>query len=216
MFRGQNVGDKMKLKEAIAELKKNEKRKFEQSVDLIINLRGVDAKRDQLSVVVNLPHKIKDKNVCGFLTEKSKLVRSITEPEFKKYSEKKELKKLVSEYDYFIAAGKLMPKVATTFGKVLGPAGKMPSPQLGMVMQENEESIKKELDKIATSMKIRLKEASIKVVVGRENMDDEKIIANINAVYRAVENGLPKKKENVKNVMVKLSMSKPIKAEVEQ
>jgi ribosomal protein L1 len=171
-------------------------------------------KRDHVNFVVNVPHKVKDKKVCGFLTEKSKLVDSITELEFKKYSEPKALKNLVKKYDYFIAVGKLMPKVATTFGKVLGPVGKMPSPQLGIIMQENEKSIKETLDKIAISMKIRLKEASIKVPVGKVSMDDEKIMENINSIYKATVQALPNQSENVKNVMIKLSMGKPIKVEM--
>lgn len=209
------VGDNMKLHEALNELRKEEKKKFEQGVDLLINLKGIDMKRDQMNVVVNVPHPIKEKKVCGFLTEKTKVVDTITEPEFKKYGDKKALKHLVKEYDYFISVAKLMPKVATTFGKVLGPAGKMPSPQLGILMQENEESIKKELAKISTSLKLRLKEASIKVSVGKENMDDAKIVENIRAVYRAVENALPKKKDNIKNVMIKMSMTKALKVEVD-
>lgn len=204
----------MKVNEALVKLKEEKKRKFPQSVDLIINLRSVDMKRDQVNVVVTLPHKVKDKRVCGFLTEKSKLLNTITEPEFGKFSEKNVIKKLVKDYDYFIAAGRLMPKVATSFGKVLGPAGKMPSPQLGIIMQENEQEIKKAIEKIATSLKIRLKEASIKVAVGKEGMEDEKIEQNIKAIYTTIENALPRKKDNIKNVMVKLTMGKPLKVEM--
>lgn len=204
----------MELKKALEELKKGKERKFDQTVELIINLKSIDARKDSINIVVKVPHKIKDKRVCGFLTEKSKLVPTITEVEFKKHSEKEALKKLMKDYDYFIAVGKLMPKVATTFGKVLGPAGKMPSPQLGLVLQENDKAIQETLDKIATSLKIRMKEASIKLSVGKSSMDDEKIIANVKSIYGAIENALPKKKENVKNVMVKLTMSKPHKVEI--
>jgi large subunit ribosomal protein L1 len=203
----------MKVQEALAELRKEKKRKFEQTLDLIVNLRGIDLKKDQVNIVVNIPNKIKDKRVCGFLTEKSKVVKTITEPEFARYSDKKTLKNLVKEYDYFIAVGKLMPKVASTFGKVLGPAGKMPSPQLGLILQENEKSIQEMVDKISTAMKLRLKEASLKIAAGKENMSDEKIIENIQAIYKSIENSLPKKKENVKNVMIKFSMGKPLKVE---
>jgi large subunit ribosomal protein L1 len=215
MVSRQTVGGHMKLNEALAKIKKGKERKFEQSVDLIINLKGVNSKKDNVNVVVKIPNKIKDKKVCGFLTEKSNLVDSITELDFPKYGkDKKLLAGLVKKYDYFIAVGKLMPKVATVFGKVLGPVGKMPSPQLGILMQENEKSIQEQLDKIAESLKIRMKEASIKVIIGKEKMDDEKIIENITAVYNSIENALPKKKENVKNVMIKLTMSKPEKVEI--
>ena len=150
----------MKLNEALKKLREEAKeRKFDQSVDLIINLKGINVKKDNITVVTEIPHKIKDKKVCGFLTKQSKLVKTITQPEFSKYKDKKALKDLVKDYDFFISVAPLMPKVATTFGKVLGPAGKMPSPQLGIITVENEDEIKKTLDKIAKSMKIRAKEA---------------------------------------------------------
>jgi large subunit ribosomal protein L1 len=107
-----------------------------------------------------------------------------------------------------------MPKVATVFGKILGPTGKMPSPQLGIMMTESEENIKSLLEKINKSVKVRMKEASIKVAVGKENMKEEDIAANILALYEGIANALPKKKENVRNIMVKTTMGKPIKVEL--
>jgi large subunit ribosomal protein L1 len=204
----------MNLKEGLTEIKKGKERKFDQTIDLVINLRGINLKKDQLNIVVKVPNKVKDKKVCGFLTGKSKLVDTITEPEFKKYSEKDRLKNLVKDYDYFIAVAPLMPKVATVFGKVLGPVGKMPSPQLGILTNENDKEIQATLDKISTSLKIRLKEASVKVPVGRVSMNDEQISENITSIYKAVENALPKQKESVKNVMIKTTMGKPLKVEM--
>ncbi len=205
---------KMELKQAIQELKKQEKRKFEQTIDLIVNLKGIDMKRDNVSAVAIMPNKIKDKKICAFMTKKSDAVKTITKPEFQKYNDKKELKKLVKEFDFFIAHASLMPAVATTFGKVLGPAGKMPSPQLGIVTQEDDNTIKTLIDKISKSVKIRAREPSIKIAVGKESMKDEEITENINAVYNGIVDALPTKKENVKNVMIKLTMGKPIKAEM--
>ena len=204
----------MELKQALAELRKLEKRKFDQVIDLIVNLRGVDLKKDNISAIITIPNKVKDKSVCGFLTKKSELVKTITQPEFIGYKDKKMLKNLVKNYDFFIAAAPLMPSVATTFGKVLGPAGKMPSPQLGILMVENDAKIQAEIDKISKSIKVRAKEASIKVSVGKESMKDEEISANIEAVYNGIVNALPTKKENVKNVIIKLTMSKPLKIEI--
>ena len=204
----------MKLNEALAELRKNEKRKFDQTIEIIVNLKGVDLKREAVNVLINIPHKIKDKKVFGFLNNQSDLVKSISKLDFPKYSDKKLLKRLVKEYDFFIASAPLMPSVATTFGKVLGPAGKMPSPQLGVLMQENDKVIKELVEKISTSIKIRAKEASIKVPVGKESMKDEEILANASAVYKGIENALPTKRDNVRSVLIKLTMSKPVKVEM--
>ncbi|MAG28262.1 hypothetical protein CMI47_22285 [Candidatus Pacearchaeota archaeon] len=205
----------MKLEEGLAELRKNSKeRKFDQSVDLIVNFKGVDGRKDNINVIAEVPHKLKDKKVCAFLAKKTDKVDVITEPEFAKYKDKGELAKLVKEYDFFIAFAGLMPKVATTFGKALGPAGKMPSPQLGILPQENDEAIEKVLEKISKSFKIRAKEASIKLSIGKEKMKDEDIVENVKSVYTAIVNALPTKKENVKNVMIKFTMGKPVKVEV--
>ena len=204
----------MELKQALEELRKSEKRNFEQSIDLVINLKGIDIKRDNISIVIPIPYKVKEKKVCGFLTKKSELVKTITQPDFAKYKDKKMLKNLIKDFDFFIASASLMPSVATTFGKILGPVGKMPSPHLGVLMKEDDDSIKQLLDKIEKSVKVRVKEPSVKISIGKENMSDAQILANIDAVYQGLINALPTKKENVKNIMLKLTMSKPIKVEM--
>ena len=204
----------MELKQALEELRKSKKRNFDQTVDLVINLKDINLKKDNIALVINIPHKVKDKKVCGFLTQKSDLLHTITKPEFQKYKDAKALKTLVDEFDFFIAHASLMPSVATTFGKALGPVGKMPSPQLGVITQETSEVIKSLLERISKSIKIRAKEPSIKVAIGKESMEDDMIIPNINAVYNAIVNSLPNKKENVKNIKIKFTMSKPVEVDI--
>jgi large subunit ribosomal protein L1 len=205
---------KKELKNALEELRKEKERKFDQSVDLIINLQKFDVKRNSVNLFSSLPHKIKDKKIVGFLEAKNKKVETITKEEFKKYSDKKELKKLVKNVDFFIAQASLMPKVATTFGRVLGPAGKMPSPQLGILMNVEDKAIDELIGKINSSVKIRTKEASIKLCVGKQSMKDEEIIENVLAIYNAVLKALLKGKDNVKNIEIKFTMTKPIKIKI--
>ncbi len=199
------------LKKALSELRKEKERKFDQTVDLIINLQKFDIKKNPLNILVSVPHKIKEKKVGAFLETKSKLVETITPEEFKKYSDKKQAKNLVKKFDFFIAEAKLMPKVATTFGRVLGPAGKMPSPQLGILPIANEKAIESTIDKINHTLKLKLKEPSIKLPVGKQSMKDEDIIENILAVYNYVLKTLPRGKENIKNIEIKFTMTKPQK-----
>src|SRR3972149_12136259 len=203
----EDIGGKMELRQALAELRKLEKRKFEQSVDLLVSLKGIDPKKDNIATIVTIPNKIKERKICGFLTKKSDVVKTITNLDFPKYKDKKMLKGLVKEFDFFIAAAPLMPAVATTCGKVLGPAGKMPSPQMGILPIEDEKAIKSMIDKISTSIKLRVKEAAVKVSIGKESMSDEQIAANALAVYNGLVNALPVKKDNVKKIMLKLTMS---------
>jgi len=205
----------MEISKAFEELSKEKERKFKQTYELIINLKGLDLRRNNLSLVFSIPHKIKDKKVCGFLTKKSDLVDTVTKPEFTKYgNDPKLIRGLVKKYDFFIAHASLMPSVATTFGKALGPAGKMPSPQLGIITEENADTINPLIDQISKSVKIRAKELSIKVPVGKEGMDQKQIEENLRVVYKNVLGALPGKEDNIKNVLLKKTMSKPVEVEL--
>ncbi|GBE20073.1 MAG TPA: hypothetical protein ENG87_04765 [Candidatus Pacearchaeota archaeon] len=197
------------LKKALAELRRKEGRKFNQTLDLIINLQKFDIKRNQVNLFIQVPYKIKEKKICAFLETKNKNIDTITKEEFKRYSDKKELKKIVKKYDFFIAEASLMPKVATTFGRILGPTGKMPSPQLGILMNVNDKTINELKEKINNSIKIKTKEASIKLAVGKYSMKDEDLIENIMTIYNAILKTLTKQIDNVKNIEIKFTMTKP-------
>jgi large subunit ribosomal protein L1 len=205
---------KTDLKKALAELRKNKERKFDQTVDLVINLQKFNLKKDAINLVVSVPHKIKDKKVAAFLETKNSLVDTITLTEFPKYNDKKKLKKLVKQYDFFMAQASLMPKVATTFGRVLGPAGKMPSPQLGIIMNADEKSIQGVKSKVNNSIKIKTIEPSVKVAIGKQSLKDEEIIENVMVVYKALTKALSREQDNIKNVEIKFTMTKPIKIKI--
>ena len=201
----------LQLKKALEELRKSEEKKFDQTVDLIVNLQKFDIKRNSLNVFVQVPHKIKNRKVCGFLEIKNKNIETIVESEFKKYADKKKVKKLAKQFDFFIAQASLMPKVATIFGKSLGPFGKMPSPQLGIVTNTDDKTIKELLEKINRSVKLKTKEPSIKVAIGKQSMKDEQIMENVVAIYNSLLKNLPRQKENIKNLEIKFTMTKPQK-----
>ncbi len=205
----------MELKEeleiALNELRKGKERKFNQSVDLIVNLQKFDQKKTPLNLFISVPHKIKDKKICAFFEIKHKNLDTITKSEFKKYSDKKEVKKLARTYDFFIAQASLMPLVATTFGRSLGPTGKMPSPQLGILVNAEDKAVNDLIERINESVKIKTKESSIKIPIGKQNMKNAEIIENILVVYNALLKALSKGKENIKNIEVKFTMTKPQK-----
>lgn len=202
------------LRKAFLELRKEKERKFDQTVELIINLQKFDVKKTPLNTFVQVPHQVKEKKVCGFLEIKNNKIDTIVGSEFKNYSDIKEIKKLVKKYDFFIAQASLMPKVASTFGRALGPSGKMPSPQLGILMNAGEKDVQEVLEKVNKSVKIRAKEPSLKISVGKQSMKDDELIENILSVYNSVVKILPRDKENVKNFEVKFTMTKPIKIKI--
>ncbi len=207
--------NKEDVQKALAEIRKEPKRKFVQSYDFIINLKNVIIKTNPLDFFVTL-HYTKGKNikVAAFVDQQlaeeaqknCNLV--IREKDFENYSDKKKLKKLADSYDYFIAQANLMPKVAASFGKVLGIKGKMPNPKLGCVIPPNA-NFALLVEKLSKTVRLKATKATnLQCLVGREDQPDEQIIDNILTVYQAVLKQLPNEIQNVKNVGLKLTMGK--------
>ena len=204
--------NKEEIISALENLKKEKERKFDQSVDLIINLREFDLKKNTINLFVTLPNPLKNKKICAFLENPSSLFdHVITKAEFPKWKTKSEIKKLIKQYDFFAAQASVMPAIATTFGRYLGPAGKMPSPQLGILAQATESAIKELKEKVQNMVRVRAKEPSIKLSIGKQSMKNEEIAENILKIYDNLINVLPNKKENIKSVLIKLTMSKSVK-----
>ena len=207
--------DEKHILDAVKKIRSNEnerkeKRTFDQTLDLIVNLKEFDVRRQAFTTFASLPKKFKDKKVIAFFEKESSLVDSIQKENFVQYKDKKDIKKLIRTYDTFIASAKLMPAVATSFGRVLGPAGKMPSPQLGIVPQEEDATVKAMLEKVNTTVKIAVKEPSIKVIVLKFSLSDEDLMQNIVAAYSRIVESLPKGKDNVRNVKIKFTMGAPV------
>ena len=206
--------------EILSELRKiSKKRKFSQSIDLIINLKDIDLKKEKVESFATLPYAPKKSNIAILVTANNKKQAKeefdlvITKEEFSKYAQdKKLLKKIAKENKFFVAQADLMTHVATSFGKVLGPRGKMPSPKAGCVVPPNIQALKSISEKLRKTMKIEAKGGKmIKLSIGKEDMKDEEILANIKAVYNNLMNTLPKEKNNIKNILVKLTMGPALK-----
>lgn len=199
----------MEIKDAIAELRKEKKRKFVQTLDIIVNLKEFDVRKEALNTFISVPHS-GGKRIAAFLTKRSTSVDTITELDFEKYKETKDMKKLAKKYDYFIAVAPMMAKVATKFGRVFGPMSKMPSPQAGIVPKDDEDTVKAMYEKMQKVIRVKNKEMAIKLPVGKEDMKDSDLTENIGAVLASLEKVLPRGKENIREVLIKFTMSKPV------
>jgi large subunit ribosomal protein L1 len=199
----------MDAKTAIAELRKEKSRKFTQSVDLIVNLKNFDVRREALNTFIFIPNG-SPKKLAAFTTRRSKIIDTITEEDFVKYKDLKDIKKLANSYDAFISAAPMMAKVATKFGRVFGPENKMPSPLAGIVPQDTDEALTAMIKKMEGAIRIKNKEMSIKISVGKENMTDDQLAENITTAIEGLKKKLPRGNDNVKEVLVKFTMTKPI------
>ena len=200
----------MEIKAALVELRKEKKRKFTQTVDLVMNLKNYDVRKEALNTFVEIPHG-SEKKLAAFFAKRSKLIDTITPEDFVKYKEAKDIKRLAKKYDAFIAAAPLMGKIATTFGRVFGPMNRMPSPQAGIIPKEDDEMVKMMIEKMNKSVRIKNKEMAIKIAVGKEDMSDDDLEANIKAAIKGLTKKLPRGNDNVKEVLIKFTMTKPLK-----
>jgi large subunit ribosomal protein L1 len=200
------------------------KKNFKQSIDLIINLKGLDLKKPDhqvnLPIVLHYPTG-KKISICAFvdndLEQKAKEAcdEVITLENFQKYKGKKEIKNLANKHNYFLAQASIMPKVATSFGRHLGPKGKMPNPKMGAVLAPNS-NIKDIYQKFTkTVIAVTKNEPTIKCRVGNEESKDSELIDNILTIYNTVIHKLPNDINNVKSVMLKLTMGPAVKVEKE-
>jgi large subunit ribosomal protein L1 len=196
--------------EALKKLRTFEKRKFNQTLDLVINLQKFDSRKESINSFVSVPHSY-ERDIAAFLTKKVKGVDVIVKDSFESYKNLRDAKRLAKKYDMFIASAPLMGQVATKFGRALGPSGKMPSPQLGIIVKEDEETIKKLVEKMKKSIKIRTKERVVKLGVGKEDMPDDKLKENIESAIKGVIDLLPQKRDNVKDVLIKFTMTPAVK-----
>jgi len=200
----------------------SKKRNFSQTFELIVNLKSFDIKKDTVDTYLVFPfNRNKKIKVCAFVGKelltpaKEIFDKIISDEEFVKWTkDKKTTKELVSEYDYFIAQANLMGQIATTFGKILGPKGKMPDPKANCVVppKMSNSDLKKLYDNLQNTVKIATKgEPIIKCVVGNESIDDEKISENILSAYNSMTHLLPLEKNNIASVLIKLTMGPAIK-----
>ena len=65
------------------ELRKNKERKFDQTVDLIVNLQKFDVKKTPLNIFISVPHKIKERKIGAFLEARSNNVDTILKEDFR-------------------------------------------------------------------------------------------------------------------------------------
>ena len=215
--------EKYDFDKAMDVLTKESKRKFPQSVDLIVTLRDLNIKNpdEQVDFFLNYSHSFsKKKKVVVLagpeLAESAEGVVDlvIKQQDFDKYTDKKLAKKVADEYDFFVAQADIMPKVATVFGRVLGPRGKMPNPKLGSVLPGKApvEPVYKKLQK--TVRVVAKKSLNVQVKVGDENMDLKHVKENLIYAYNQILAHLPKEKSNVNKVMLKLTMSKAVELDI--
>lgn len=202
------------IKEALASSPK--KRRFTQSVEMIVTLRDVDVKKpeNRLNTVVALPHPAPGKLAkvaviaSGDTALKAKEAGAdivVDKDELQKIgNDKKAAKKLAKRYDFFLAQPDLMPLVGRVLGKYLGPRGKMPQPIPPNV------ALDALIERFRRSVRIRMKdEPQIACRIGVETQPVEHLAENARAVLAEILKKFPP--PNIDRIYFKLTMGRPVK-----
>ncbi len=210
--------DDKTLSEAIKQAKtKSGEKKFNQTVDLILDITEIDMKSPEgkIQEVVELPHETgKPNRICVIASGEFALKAKNANADYvveradldALNGKKKELRKLADEYDVFISEAPLMPLVGRILGPVLGPRGKMPIP-----VPPNAD-IAALINKHRKTVVVRMRnQPIIQVSVGSQQMKDEDLVDNTMAILRVLDGKLKRGLKNVKYAFVKTSMGKPVK-----
>lgn len=202
-----------KILAKVKELKeKSKKRNFSQTFDLIVSLKEFDIKKpeNKFTEDIVLPNgRGKEASVVIFSdSTKDTDLKIYTNDMIQSLAKnKRAAKNLVKQTDFFLAEAKLMPVVGRILGAFVGPKGKMPKLVTGDV-----KSLVKNYKK---SVRIRVKDSPvIQCLIGKEDMKDEQVVENIETVLKFLETKLPKGKNNIDKVSLKLTMGNPINLEV--
>jgi len=201
-----------KILETIEKALQNSKeRKFKQSVDVAITLKDVDMNnpKNRIDEEIILPHgRGKPAKIAlfagGELALKARgVVDLIIKPEEidDLAKDKKRMKKIANEHDFFVAEAPLMPTIGKKLGVILGPRGKMPKP-----IPPNAD-IKAIADNLRKSVRIRSRSSkTFHTLIGTEDMEPKKLAENLQAILKRLEEKLERGRYNIDSVYVKTTM----------
>lgn len=205
---------------------KEKTRKFDESIDLIINIKDINLNdpKQRIDKELILPNKIVTSdipNACVVASDEILLeaknlgLDTLDNDNLVKLNneEKKSKKKFVKKYDFFIVEDKMMPNIARYLARFLGPLGKMPKPfPSGYGIVSNPEDLKIAVERYLKVIRVQLKKQPIiQVKVGKKSMDKQKVFENVKAIVNYVADQMPHKYNNLKSMYLKTTMGKPVK-----
>ena len=201
------------LVEMIKEAKATDKeRKFKQSLELIMVFKDIEVKKGfSINETIQLPKTNSPAAICvmasgdmGLKAKNAKADKVIDSDELTRLAtNKRESRKLINSFDFFLADTKLMPVVGKVLGQLLGPRGKMPTPV------PFNAPIDSFLERFRSSVRVRVKNSlSMSCKIGDESMEDAELASNAHAVLSGIEKKLPNGDKNIRKILIKTTMGK--------
>jgi len=206
------------LKEAVDILKKSSSPKFDETIDVAINL-GVDPRHaDQLvRGTVSMPNGT-GKNVTILVLAKGDAVESALAAGADYAGSDEYLEKIKSgwtDVDSIVATPEMMPELGK-LGRVLGPRGLMPNPKTGTVTNDVEKAVS-EIKSGKIEYKVE-KTGIIHVGVAKMSFDAKQITENVSVFIDTIKKARPStvKGTYMKRVTLSSTMGPGIKIDYEK
>ncbi len=189
------------IEKLIPDIKKNCTTKFDESIDLSIQINNKQKKSEiNLRTVVNLPagsgKKIKIAVVCE--DSKSQIAKDAGADIIGGEDFIEKIKAGELNFEKLICTPSMMIKLSK-LGKVLGPKGLMPNPKLGTVTDDLKKAIS---DAKLGQVEIKNdKDGNIGLSLGKKSFTDDKVIKNFTAVLDVLER--EKSNQTIKGDLIK-------------
>jgi large subunit ribosomal protein L1 len=183
------------LKQAVAELKKLKRAKFDETVEVHISL-GIDVTQSDQMVrgAIPLPHGIGKAVRVAVFTQGDNLAKAkAAGADVAGGADLVERvqKENFLDFDVAIATQDMMGQVSR-LGKVLGPRGLMPTPKAGTVVPANGDVAAAVRDFKAGKVEYRSdKTGQVHAGVGKMSFDDDKLVANVTTFVEQVRAAKP-------------------------
>ena len=175
------------IKEILPEIKKNCTTKFDESIDVNLQINNKQKKGEvNIRTVVNMPSGTGKKIKVAVLCDDSK--KAIAEKAGADLVGGDDLIEKIKagelNFEKLICTPKMMISLSK-LGKILGPKGLMPNPKLGTVTDNIEEAVK---NAKAGQVEIKNdKDGNIGISLGKKSFSDDKILLNFNAIIETLE-----------------------------
>ena len=205
---------------------KDKVRKFDETIDLIINIKDVNLKdpKNRIDKEIILSNDVirEDKpNICviasdEILLEAKKLgVETLDSEGLVKMNneEKKVKKKFAKKFDFFVVEDKMMRDVARYLARFLGPVGKMPKPfPTGYGIISSPDDLKIAYNRYKKIIRIQMKKQPIIFAkIGKKSMNKDELYQNMKTVVDFIGDQMPHKFNNFKSMYLKSTMGKAVK-----
>ena len=177
--------------EAIKLVKENARAKFDETIELSMNL-GVDPRHADQNVrgVIDLPHGTGKTIRVGVFAkgEKADEAKAAGADVVGADDLAETIQKGDIQFDRCVATPDMMPVVGK-LGKILGPRGLMPNPKLGSVTQDVAQAIKSAK---GGQVEYRVEKAGIvHTGVGKASFSEEALLENVRTLVEAVNKAKP-------------------------